>query len=294
MENANDDDGSGSNDSTVIEGTSKTQRSRKDRVDKRKGRKGVQSRIKSAANALKHVHGDDTSDGSCSPPPPKKKGCTKSSVIWKHCNNKDVKGRTLTYCNYCPNTSWELKGSTSTALSHVKQHHFDKLTDDERNDLMDKMKGTTSPSSKLPARSPKAAAAFFSGHRISHESKKGRELNVKLLFAMISSSVSFNILDCPAWGIFVECLGERKWNLPSRQYMNASVVSPVYNACEKCVIEILKNQHHIAITTDIWKSFSKHSYVTLTSHIIDHTGELHNILLTTNEIKKTTYITKFT
>ena len=45
MENANDDDGSGSNDSTVIEGTSKAQRSRKDRVDKRKGRKGVQSRI---------------------------------------------------------------------------------------------------------------------------------------------------------------------------------------------------------------------------------------------------------
>ena len=146
MENANDDDGSGSNDSTVIEGTAKTQRSRKDRVDKRKGQKGVQSRIRSAAAALKaRVHGDDSSDGSCSPPPPKKKGHTKSSVIWKHCQNKEVRGRIFTYCNYCPNVSWELKGSTSTALSHVKQHHFDKLTHDERNDLMDKIKGTTSP-----------------------------------------------------------------------------------------------------------------------------------------------------
>ena len=67
--------------------------------------------------------------------------------------------------------------------------------------------------------------------------------------------------------------------------MNATIVSPVYDACEKAVIEIIKSQHHIAITTDIWKSFSKHSYVTLTSHIIDHTGELHNILLCTNEIK---------
>ena len=108
---------------------------------------------------------------------------------------------------------------------------------------------------------------------------------MKLLFAMISSSVSFNILDCPAWGVFVECLSDRKWNLPSRQYMNATIVSPVYDACEKAVIEKIKSQHHIAITTDIWKSFSKHSYVTLTSHIIDHTGELHNILLCTNEIK---------
>ena len=229
--------------------------------------------------------GDDSSDESCSPPTPKKKGCARSSVIWNQCQNKEVRGRIFTYCNYCPNKSWELQGSTSTALSHVKQHHFDKLTDDERNDLMDKMKGTTSPSSKLPARSPKAAAAFFSGHKIPHDSKKGRELNVKLLFAMISSSVSFNILDCPAWGVFLECLSDHKWNLPCRQYMNASIVSPVYNACEKSVIEILKSQHQIAITTDIWKSFSKYSYVTLTSHIIDHTGELHNILLCTNEIK---------
>ena len=285
MENANDDDGSGSNDSTVIEGTAKTQRSRKDRVDKRKGQKGVQSRIRSAAAAHNAHVRDDSSDRSLSPPP-KKKGRTKSSVIWNHCKNKDVRGRTVTYCNYCPNKSWELQGSTSTALSHVRQHHYDKLTDDERNDLMDKSKGTTSPASRLPARSPKGAAAFFSGHKISHDSKKGRELNVKLLIAMISSSVSFNILDCPEWGVFVECLSGDKYNLPSRQYMNASIVSPVFNACEKSVIDILKTQHHIAITTDIWKSFSKHSYVTLTSHIIDHTGELHNILLTTNEIKQ--------
>ena len=288
MENANYDEGSGSGDSIVIEGTPTAQRRRKSRAKKRKRQEGVQSRIQSATEALDARVRDDSSDRSCSPPPvtpAKKKGRTKSSVIWKHCNNREVKGRIITYCNYCPNTSWELKGSTSTALSHVKQHHFDKLTHDERNDLMDKMKGTTSPSSKLPARSPKAASAFFSGHKISHDSKKGRELNVKLLFAMISSSVSFNILDCPAWGVFVECLSDHKWNLPCRQYMNASIVSPVYNACEKSVIEILKSQHHIAITTDIWKSFSKHSYVTLTSHIIDHTGELHNILLCTNEIK---------
>ena len=82
MENANDDEGSGSGDSRVIEGTPKTQRSRKDRDDKRKGQKGVQSRIQSAAAALEaRVHGDDSSDGSCSPPPPKKKGRAKSSVI---------------------------------------------------------------------------------------------------------------------------------------------------------------------------------------------------------------------
>ena len=109
MENANYDEGSGSGDSIVIEGTPKTQRRRKSRVNKRKRQEGVQSRIQSAAAALDaRVRGDDSSDRSCSPPPvtpAKKKGRTKSSVIWKHCNNKDVKGRTLTYCNYCPHCS---------------------------------------------------------------------------------------------------------------------------------------------------------------------------------------------
>ena len=99
MENANYDEGSGSGDSIVIEGTPKTQRRRKSRVNKRKRQEGVQSRIQSAAAALDaRVRGDDSSDRSCSPPPvtpAKKKGRTKSSVIWKHCNNKDVKGRTL-------------------------------------------------------------------------------------------------------------------------------------------------------------------------------------------------------
>ena len=40
------------------------------------------------------------------------------------------------------------------------------------------------------------------------------------------------------------------------------------------------------MTTDAWKSFAKQSYVTLKCHLIDHTGELHNILLSTTEIKK--------
>ena len=120
MENANYDEGSGSGDSIVIEGTPTAQRRRKSRAKKRKRQEGVQSRIQSATEALDARVRDDSSDRSCSPPPvtpAKKKGRTKSSVIWKHCNSREVKGRTITYCNYCPNTSWELKSSTSTALT---------------------------------------------------------------------------------------------------------------------------------------------------------------------------------
>ena len=40
------------------------------------------------------------------------------------------------------------------------------------------------------------------------------------------------------------------------------------------------------MTTNAWKSFTKQSYVTLTCHLIDHTGELHNVLLSTTEMEK--------
>ena len=107
------------------------------------------------------------------------------------------------------------------------------------------------------------------------------------MLAMISSSVPFNILDNAEWGIFVETLSDYQWNLPCRLYMNGTIVPLVNAACKKAVIEKIQSQHHIAMTTDAWKSFAKQSYVTLTCHLIDHTGELHNILLSTTEIKTT-------
>ena len=63
----------------------------------------------------------------------------------------------MTFSDHCPNLCWDLKGSTSTALYYVRQHHYEKLSPDEIMVMTEKIKGKTSPSSKLPARSPKAS-----------------------------------------------------------------------------------------------------------------------------------------
>ena len=65
----------------------------------------------------------------------------------------------MTFCNYCPDAKWILGGCTSTALYHIKQHHIDKLIPEDLLGINQKSKGAeeTSPSSKLPARSPHAA-----------------------------------------------------------------------------------------------------------------------------------------
>ena len=162
----------------------------------------------------------------------KKKGRKKSSAVWNHCHQELIGGQTVTFCNHCDNTRWILGGSTSTALYHIKQHHIEKLTADELISINQKAQGTeqTSPSSKLPARSPQHASLY---HKISHNSARGCDLNMKLMLAMISSSVSFNILDNPEWGVFVETLSCHQYHLPSRMYMNGTIVPILYAACKK-------------------------------------------------------------
>ena len=52
------------------------------------------------------------------------------------------------------------------------------------------------------------------------------------------------------------------------------------------MVEKIKGQPHIALTTDCWKSFAKQSYVTITCHLIDQNGEYNIFLLSTTEIKE--------
>ena len=97
--------------------------------------------------------------------------------------------------------------------------------------------------------------------------------------------MTFNILDNVHFGMFVESLSNNFYNLPSRTFMNGTIVPVVYKACQDAVREMIKNVHHISLTTDAWKSFAKQSYITLTCHIIDDECKLHNFVLDTTEIK---------
>ena len=115
---------------------------------------------------------------------------------------------------------------------------------------------------------------------------RGREYDTLLCQAMLSGSLSFNLLDNVRFTMFVEAISGNVYNLPSRGYMTRTVVPILYRACEDAVRDKIKNVHNISITTDAWKSFAKHSYITITCHIIDDEGNLHDFILDTTEIKK--------
>ena len=138
MDSHNSEQDSGS---PVLVGTEDSQRRRRSRCKRRNTQKDMQSTIQSATEARERILArdhprDESSEGSASPPrsrsPAKKKGRTKTSPIWNHCYNKEGKGKIMTFCNHCTNLSWDLKGSTSTALYHVRQHHYEKLSQDDK------------------------------------------------------------------------------------------------------------------------------------------------------------------
>ena len=272
------------NESPVILGTPTTQEQRKSRAKKRQNQHHEQESALASAQQeherkkRKHV----SSDSSRSPsPPPKKKGRTKTSAIWNHCHQKGK----MTHCNYCSDAKWALSGSTSTALYHLKQKHLDELSPEDLLIVNVRAKGTeeTSSSSKLPARAPRTLSLY---NKISQSSPRGQDLNVKLCLALINSSAPFTLLDNPDWGVFLETLSFKQYNMPSRQYMTGTVIPFIYKACKTKVITIIDKVPHIALTSDAWKSFAKQSYIGLTCHIINHKGELLNFHLSTTEIKK--------
>ena len=54
------------------------------------------------------------------------------SIIWRHCTQRMVttlaNNTTLTFCNYC-SAHWNLYGSTSVALRHLREKHPECFTE---------------------------------------------------------------------------------------------------------------------------------------------------------------------
>ena len=233
----------------------KAEEARKSAVKIRNSKRAQVSRSDSTDSSSSHEIDDPSSHEIDDPAPSapsaeeRKKGRKKNSLVWKHCYQKRVKGEDITFCKYCEAVSWKLGGSTSSALYHVRNHHSDKMTDEEITSMNEKSKGThaTLTTDKLPARAPKSGKIY---NTIKPESRRGQELNVKLALAMLSSCTPFNILDNPDWGRFMESLSHYQFYLPSRSYVTSTVIPNIYLACKKAVVEKIKGQPHIALTTN--------------------------------------------
>lgn len=105
---------------------------------------------------------------------------------------------------------------------------MDKLSEQEHLKLNLKAQGAerTTPTSKLPTRSPSASSSLM--RKVGHHSQKGREWDTLLCQAMISGSLSLNILDNVQFAMFIESVSCNLYNLPSRGYMTGTIIPVVY------------------------------------------------------------------
>ena len=73
----------------------------------------------------------------------------KPSIVWEHVAKSGNEGKVQ--CNHCPKY-WEgLSGSTSTPLKHVKELHYNKLTDEQK-ERMSKNDETSGKGGTVPKR----------------------------------------------------------------------------------------------------------------------------------------------
>ena len=113
-----------------------------------------------------------------------------------------------------------------------------------------------------------------------------KETDRKLAKVILSSCVSWSLIDNEAFGeLCSELLGGR-YNLPSRYYIQENVMTPMYEETKVYIKNALKKQVNIGLTTDAWTSTTQQSYITVTAHIIDEDCNLKPYVLDTTEITK--------
>ena len=177
------------------------------------------------------------------------RGRDETSELWKHMKqSKDNEtGKNRTHCNYCDKT-WLLGGSTSTGWSHLKSDHLNKLSPEDLGKLRGHAKETT-PSSRLPSRASSRGTLFY--NEIRRHSYVGRDLDTKLGKAIISASMSLNVLDNIDFAIFCEAASHNTYKLPSRGYMNSTIIPIVYKAGVVAVKKCIDKVQHLSLTTDV-------------------------------------------
>ena len=120
---------SSESDSPLINASATTTKRRKER-DIRKRTQQSRSDSHSRSHSPSHDSTNTSTSSSTSKVGP---GRRKSSFIWNHCHSKVINGVTYTICDHCVDQSWILHSSTSTAKYHLIKHHWDKLSEEEKN-----------------------------------------------------------------------------------------------------------------------------------------------------------------
>ena len=205
----------------------------------------------------------------------------KPSVVWEHVTKSPTED--IVNCNHCAK-KWEgLNGSTSNPLKHIKDDHYDKLTDEQKA-KMSQNGETSGKGGTLPRRT--LYKKLFQDGPLPRNHKAVKRVDAKLARVLISSIASWSLLDNAHFGAFCDEILSGRYNLPTRTYMLNNVINPMFQETKEHIRKELKKCKNIGLTTDAWTSIVQQSFITVTAHIIDDDFKLVSYVLDTQEIKE--------
>ena len=176
------------------------------------------------------------------------------SIIWNHSNLVTQGQKEVLTCNYCDKFWSYQRGSTSNPLKHVREMHYDKLSDEEKAGLP--KDGATSGNNSVPRTLNKTVKERCALPRCHPEVE---EIDRQIAKVVITTCASWQILENKAFADLCKKLLGGKYNIPCRYYIQENVITPMYEETKSHIIEELQKQVDIGLTTDAWTSLTQQS-----------------------------------
>ena len=202
------------------------------------------------------------------------------SVMWNHVVKDPLDD--LTKCMHCDKQWVRLRGSTSNALKHLKDYHFDRFTVQEKLQ-MSKDGDTTGKNGSLPKR---ALSKKENGRSLPRNNRNVKRVDGKLARVLTSNMSSWSLLDSADFGDFCEEILGGRYKVTGRTYMQTNVINPMFLETKEIIKGNMKKCKYIGLTTDAWTSIVQQSYITVTAHMLTDEFELQSYVLDTSEIKE--------
>ena len=72
---------------------------------------------------------------------------------------------------------------------------------------------------------------------------------------------------------------DKRYYMPYADTLKSNVLVPMWDETKLAIKRILDSINSIALTTDAWTSIGEHSFITVTSHVIDSSFKMHSFAL---------------
>lgn len=201
-----------------------------------------------------------------------KKISATSAIIWNFFTRTGKDNATCNICNVNRSTP---TGTTTTLKNHLKKHlrayqEYLRLTTLKENKIRENRKKTDKI--QLSGENSKEFKSIFKNTILEPTNKRAKEITKAIALFICKGLQPYNVVEEEAFKYLLHVL-EPRYKVPCRTTFSRSIIPSLYETSRN---DILKDFHNaiphiesISITTDLWTSRAKDTYIAFTLQYID-------------------------